>query len=234
MSKKPNQHHDTTSEAKKPCIACGANIPAKASICSVCKSYQASWKNIIQYFSGIAALIALAASLITWLLGNARPLVFPRDDVTIMAASTQTQVVLANRGDRDVFVAHLIFTMPGRNHDWIAPRISINEKLAPGEFLKRSFETGRLDGPGTEFVRGASAEDFEAMIVKAARSDPCHELVFFEKSDQSFAELSQAAGPTLNTFPVGGYLQYWSVGHKEPSYVLVNGFGIVKRCLPKT
>lgn len=211
------------------CVACLQLIPAGATICSVCKSYQRPWKNSLQYFSGIAALVLLIASAFTWLVGNGRAAFWQRDDVSLVSASTLTSAVVANRGDRDVFVSNLIFTMPGRTADWLAPTVAFDEKISPGQFLRREFSKPRLDGG--EFIKGSNQIDFDEMIKKAANGDRCLELTFFERSDYLLAQLMQMSGGSLNTFDVGGYLQYWTVGSLSASYLPIKGVGAVRRCL---
>src|ERR1700693_5462790 len=83
----------------RPCVACGQNIPASASLCSVCRSHQKSWKNHAQYFSGLAALFAVIFASITWLWATARPLVWYRDDVRLVSVNSLDSAVVRNRGD---------------------------------------------------------------------------------------------------------------------------------------
>jgi hypothetical protein len=69
------------------------------------------------------------------------------------------------------------------------------------------------------------------MVKKAANVDRCLELAFFERSDYLLLQATQMAGGSLNTFEVGGYLQYWTVGSPAPSYLPIKGLGAVRRCL---
>jgi hypothetical protein len=210
------------------CLACKQSIPAGATICSVCKSYQAPWKNWLQYFSGIAALLALTASAVAWLFANGRAMVWPRDEIGIISASSLESVAVINRGDRDVFLSNLIMTMPGRSV-WVAPTLEFNEKLSPGQFLQKSFPKPKLDA--ALIVRDVNEKEFEAMIEKALNNDPCYELVFFEKSDYRLDRLRQMSQTkVLNTFNVGGFLQYWTVTSKSPSYLPIEGSGVVFQC----
>lgn len=211
------------------CIACKQQIPEAASVCSVCKSYQANWRNWLQYFSGIAALIALTFSAAAWVYLNAKQIVWYTDNVSIISANTLTSAVVANLGDGEVFVSHMLFTMPGRTSNWSAPRINFNERLPAGQFLKKDYPKPKLDVGA--FVRGLSNEEFEKLIVRGVKSDPCVELVFFERQDATLRELTQMAGSTLNTFAVGGYLQFWGLGKVTPTLVPVTGTGVVRQCL---
>jgi hypothetical protein len=52
-------------------------------------------------------------------------------------------------------------------------------------------------------------------------------LAFFSANDPKLRELEAMAGPTLNTFPVNGYLEYWGRSHKSSAFQPVDGAGIV-------
>jgi len=217
--------HDTPETQE--CIACKQQIPKGASLCPVCKSYQRNWKNHLQYTAGVAALVVLMISASTWLWGNARKLLLYRDDVRVISASTLDSAVVVNRGDGDVFVSHLLFTMPGRSSDWTAPRLIFDEKLAAGQFIRREFP--KLKFEAGEVVRGLSVTEFETQVSRAANGDPCLELVFTIASDALLREMIQIAGPTLNTFPDGGYLEYWGLSGNSPIDVPLKGTGVLFR-----
>ncbi|WP_143278255.1 hypothetical protein [Bradyrhizobium sp. UFLA03-84] len=159
---------------------------------------------------------------------------WPRENVAIVEANTLKAAVFVNRGDRDVFISHLLFVMPGRdNKSWSAPQLPVNERLAPGAFLKKDWTISKLDAG--EFIKGASPREFEAAIDRATNHDPCYELVFFGKSDFILRTLMQISTEQLNTFPVEGDLEYWAAdGSTTPRHVHVEGNGLVRRCLSKT
>jgi hypothetical protein len=127
-------------------------------------------------------------------------------------------------------VSHLLWTMPGRSSNWLAPRLTFEEKLSPGQFLRKEFPPPRIGG-NSEFVRGLATADFENLVARAANGDPCLELVFFVAPDPMLYELRQMAGPTLNTFQMGGYLEYWGLRRDAPVEVPVTGTGVVHRDL---
>ncbi len=217
-----------TDEAKKPCVACRSEISAGASLCPVCKSYQETWKNHLQYMAGVATLIVLTVSASFWLYERIHAAYSYHENVSVVACSTMTRTaVVVNRGERNVFVSHLQLWMPGRTKDWLAPNLEINQSLAPGEFFKGEFSAPRFDAG--EIVRGLNSADFEKLVSKAANNDPCFELEFFASFDTHYLDLVQAAGSTLNTFEVAGYLEYWGVRTDLPSRVVLTGKGVVRR-----
>jgi hypothetical protein len=146
----------------------------------------------------------------------------------LISANTLGSAVAVNRGDGEVFVSHLLLWMPGRSSDWQTSELTFEERLPVGQFLRREFPRPRIRGLA-ENVRGLAAADFEKLLVRAADGDPCLDLFFFVASDPRLRELRQMAGPTLNTFQVGGYLEYWGLKHDAPVDVPVTGTGVVRR-----
>jgi hypothetical protein len=175
-------------------------------------------------------MIALIISAVFWLVGNGRVLLgFPRDDVRLIVANTPGSAVVANRGDREVFVSHLLLTMPGRSADWQARRLIFEERLPVGQFLRREFPKARLQEQA-EFVRGLNAADFEKLVSRAANGDPCFETALFLDRDSLLRELNQMSRSTpLNTFEVGGYLEYWQLSGDAPVDLPIKGTGVVRR-----
>ena len=222
-------HRSTSAQTvdNKKCSVCKHDIPPTASLCSICRSYQQRWKNELQYYSGIAALLVLFLSASSWLIGRASAY-FQRDDIRVISCNTLGAAVIANRGKAEVFISNLLLWMPGRKSDWEAPTLDINEGLPSGQFLKRQFPASRLQGPAF-FVRGVDSVSFEKLISRAAKDDPCFELAFFESSDHSLRELKQMAGPTLNTFDVAGYLEYFGTHSDTAKYLSLSGTGVVRQ-----
>jgi hypothetical protein len=214
----------------KPCVACGQNIPASASLCSVCRSYQKSWKNHAQYFSSLAALFAVIFASITWLWATARPLIWYRDDVRLVSVNSLDSAVVRNRSDGEIFLSHLLVTMHGRSGIWRAWGLEFGEHVSPGQFIRKEFPKPKIDGG--DFVRGMKDAEFEVLVSEAANGAPCTELVFFGAADSFLRDLRVMAGPTLNTFPVSGYLAYWALNRDSPTELPITGVGVVRRCSP--
>jgi len=217
-----------SSRDEKLCVACRSPIPKGAGVCAACKSYQHRWKNHLEYGARVATLIVLIISAGVWLTGRAREAMFYRDDVRLISANSLRSAVVENRGDGPVFVSHLILTMPGRSYDWEAKRLDFEEVVEAGRFFRRDSPPARLQ-VRTEFLRGLDPAVFDDFVRRAANGDSCLELTFFEDSDGFLREMRQMAGPTLNTFPVGGYLEYRGRSERAPIQVPIRGAGVVRR-----
>ena len=225
-----HQHEPQPKQAMKACVECKSQIRADASLCSVCKSHQRDWQNWLQYFAGVATLITLSVSASFWLYQKIRSTYFYRENVGVVACNTLLRtVVIANRGDRDVFVTRLQLWMPGRTSDWQSPYLEINQSVAPGQFLKAEFPKTKLENG--EVVRGLSQAEFDALVRKAANYDPCLELDFFAGDDTHVGDIVLMAGPTLNQFRVQGNLEYVGARQNIPVKIPLGGIGIVRRDL---
>lgn len=179
----------------------------------------------------MAALLLVIATASTWLVGNARSYLWYRDDVRVIEANTHTGAVVWNRSDGDVFLSHLVLYMTGRTQSWIAPTITFQEKISSGQFLRKEFAKVAGKKDGLVVVKGASPAEFEADIVRAVNGDACYDLGFLENSDSEAQVLKKIVGPTLNTFPVNGYLQYWSMNRDNPIYLPLLGYGVALKCI---
>ncbi len=216
-------------QSKHLCVACKQEIHPNAAICPTCKSHQRRWKNDLQYIAGIATLFVLILSGSAWLVQRIHQTFFSREDVRVVGCNTLGSAIIVNRGDTEVFVTHLLLWMPGRHADWKAPDLPIMQSLPPGKFLKQEFSFSRIKGNAT-FARGLSADEFQNQIVKAANDDPCYELAFYDSNDTYLPVLLKmgSGGPSLNTFEVAGYLEYWGKRGDSPERLPLSGVGFVR------
>ena len=116
--------------------------------------------------------------------------------------------VVANFGDGEVYVSHLLLTMPGRDRDWQARRFIFEERLPAGQFMRR--EALKIEQVNGIFVRGLKGEEFEDLVRKAANNDSCFTLVFFHLPTRPFANFDKWPGQHLtfskseDTWNIGG------------------------------
>ena len=234
-----NQRH-STSEIKATeqpthesclCVACKNSIPTDASLCPVCKSHQANWKNQLQYFAGLAVLIVLIFSGSSWLYLEARKAIkaiWYYDEVRVISCNTLRSAVVLNRGDGDVFLSHMLLYMPGRSSAWAAKRLDFEEVLPKDKFMRREFPPAKISD-NAEWIRNLDPVKFQNLIEIASNGNSCFEFVFFELSDSFLSELRQMAGAGLNTFEVAGYLEYRGQKSDAATRVSITGVGVLRR-----
>jgi hypothetical protein len=197
-------------------------------LCSHCKSYQHVLKNHLQYGAGIATLIVLVITACSWIYLNVlKPLSF-HDDVRLISSNSLRSAVVANRGDVEVFVSHMLLYMSGRPSSWQAKRLDFEEVLLPGRILSRDFPPASITS-SSEFVRGLNSGDFEKLLVRASNGDSCFGVAFFDANDSFLRDLKKMAGERLNTFEIAGYLEYRGLRADEPMAVPITGDGVLRR-----
>lgn len=78
-------------------------------------------------------------------------------------------------------------------------------------------------------VRGASADEFEMLLVRAADDSTCFLHEMYSDGDINGFETKHMAGDALNTYPVNGYIEYQMVGETKSHLASFNGFGVLWR-----
>ncbi len=214
-------------EPPQRCVACKQEILAGAAVCPVCKSHQRRWKNHLQYFAGIVTLAALTATATTWLVGRVYAAFFAHEDIHIVECNSLESAVIVNRGHAEVFLSHMLLRMTGQRPEWTAQQLEINEKLPPGQFLKREFYPARIKGKSI-FVRSLNDDQFQKLIARAAAEDPCVEAAYYGEGDSGLQELLSMAGRPPNTFGVVGYLEYWGYRGTAPMRLPITGTGVLR------
>ncbi len=91
----------------KRCIACRSPLEIDATICPVCKSQQAAWRNTATFFAGLVGLLALLASAATYVVTSVaefRKEVSWKDDIAVVHFASNGNTLIANIGSGEVFV----------------------------------------------------------------------------------------------------------------------------------
>jgi hypothetical protein len=197
-------------DKQKPCLECGSPIADTARVCPVCKSFQQRWKSGFQFYSSNIALLTAIVSVLLW-TGAQTPKwwtgFFPKTSVITTACNSADGAVLYNAGDVPVFISHVMLFSKG--HEWSGQGQPVDNILEPGKFLKVSSPAKTFDGL---WVRRASPDQLAKLINSATALSDCAHIIIFAKNDPLFREVSENAGPTLNTLEAGGYIEYFSAG----------------------
>ncbi|MBV9656195.1 MAG: hypothetical protein JOZ42_16700 [Acetobacteraceae bacterium] len=149
----PPQVHNTLR-----CIACRAEIDAEARLCPVCKSYQRNWKNVLPYFGSAAGLIAIVASALTFISGNAYnwfKAATWKDDVAIAYFEYPGQSGFINTGDGAVVLASMVVQL---DHDRVI-NIPMHEQIEAGKFAVVSTQPLYAQADGIDRANWAKNAD---------------------------------------------------------------------------
>src|SRR5262245_51198612 len=166
------------------CTSCASPIPQGARLCPVCKTFQRTWQRRFQFWASVTALVVAGGAFLSWgisLLPQSRRALFPREQVRVVSYNSLQSVVLANDGDREVFLSHILLYMTGRPQ-WQAKRVPLERGLAPGQFLRQEVPE-RSPFDSGEFVRGVPPEQWDAVVSRALQDEQCYQVVFFVAGD---------------------------------------------------
>lgn len=132
--------------ATKPCRYCASEIPSKAVLCHVCKSYQATWRNNLLFAAGAAGFITLIAGALSFTvhqIAETYKQVLWRDKINVLELSTgpspHLRVVLSNGGDGPVFASQVVVYWRSGSYRYPIDRtvglnsIEIVDNLQPGD-----------------------------------------------------------------------------------------------------
>ncbi len=174
----------------------------------------------MQFISSIAAFFAVTLSVLAWTISiwpRVRAVVAPRDRPVILSCNSYNGAVVANTGDRELFLSHILMQMTGREY-WTTEKFTFKATLAPGGTLQSSipFERARISAPDDRYVwvRGVSAPEWSLLLERAVSDRACFRLAFFAREDPLWTETQTDAGPSLNIVPAMGYLEYRALDGK--------------------
>jgi predicted nucleic acid-binding Zn ribbon protein len=121
----------------KACIYCGSEIPALATICSVCKYHQRRWRNNLIFVGGLGRLLTLIISALTFTVDRATQtytnLVW-KDRINVIDLrwiDRSPHIVLANNGDGPIFVSDVLLI----THQGARSISRINKLIASNEII---------------------------------------------------------------------------------------------------
>jgi RNA polymerase subunit RPABC4/transcription elongation factor Spt4 len=142
------------------CIACRAEIDAEARLCPVCKSYQQNWKNLLPYLGSAAGLIAIIASAITFISGNAYDwfkVATWKDDVAIAYFEYPGQSGFINTGDGAIVLSSVFVQFDPQSDRAI--NIPLHQQIEAGKFAVVSTQPLYVQADGIDHATWAKNAD---------------------------------------------------------------------------
>lgn len=206
------------------CIECKLEIPEEANRCHHCGLFQAAWKNELSYVARIAGIFVIAASLITFTLSSlpeVRKVLFWKTNVEIISFVQDQNITVINRGDGEVFLSHIVFTLQTGGTPSPTTSYIINLLAEPGKIIYQDFykdadrAAKALETLGTTFldVRDLADEDTLNAVVNMALDEmnDCFSIRFSHETDAKFTEVMKAYEGNLLIIPFKAELIYFSV-----------------------
>jgi hypothetical protein len=210
---------DTTTP--KTCVACKEHIPAQASVCSHCGSYQAAWKNHLSYLASIVGIVSLVAGAVTLVITSVpelRKLVAWHDEVQLVTFASNKSISITNTGDGAVYVTHMRLTGQPPVSDAIAVTERIERYLEPGDLatIDRDVVLDNYTVAATADPERADSLLAEATLL-TDNDRPCVKLIFAAPNDPGYRNFSQTLGDEMVTEEADAVVQFYSI--KRQTYV---------------
>lgn len=199
-------------EAKvKHCIACQAEIPLSATVCSNCSTHQNKLYNIFQSLGASVGVISAILAFASYVISSApavRQALWWVDDVNVLAYSDEN-VVIGNNGDGEVFVSHIFIEAEAGGLTTIR---MINKSLEVGEILTVEIF------PVTEMftvvsgVTDSAWENYLDLAIQETDSAAgnCIGMYFYSESDPVLRLYSNALGDDLRKVNATATIYYFS------------------------
>lgn len=192
----------------KKCIASRTAIDDDATICTTCNTHQTKWHSWLPYASGVAAVLALIGSLLTYITATSID-IFSKlawnDDIQIISlryGEGSRHVTVLNTGDGPVYLSHLsikskIPTLAVRTQSFGAP---IDKVVPAHEFYTYDVTEDESRRERTEaIVSRVTDEQWNAML-ENYEQDKCINLTYYAENDPAFIHWKSFLGDALRTF----------------------------------
>ena len=175
------------------------------------------------------ALWVAAASLLVWAISQwptVRIVLWPRDDVQVVAANPMKGAVVVNFGDYEVFVAHinLFMTRKGKAD---AQLFFANMSVAPGKILQVAGPREDFFDSGF-FVQNVKGENWETFLGQVLDDRHCFQILLFAVNDPFFQTIV-AVEPTTNRVAAQGYVEHRNLTAWTKRYTRTpGGSGVIR------
>jgi hypothetical protein len=194
----------------KSCIACQAEIPAKASICSHCSTRQNRLSNNLQGAGTMVGVISAVLAFASYIISSApavRQTLWWTDDVNILAYSDETAVI-GNNGDGEVFVSHILI----ESDQYGSSIQEINKPIEVGDIL--TFDFPFTDDPYLVISDVSDAEWDEYFQNALEGTDTvdgeCIGIFFFSENAPALRLYTNALGDSLKKIDAIATVFYYS------------------------
>jgi hypothetical protein len=131
-----NGHLMSAEGFRSICIACRSPIDRDASVCPVCKSWQARWKNVAAFYAGFATVVTLIVTAIFYIFSTlSREIKTSANSHVLEFAAPLGNQIYTNAGQSDAFLSHVeIYWGYAGNQS-----ITVAEEIKSGQIISRAY-----------------------------------------------------------------------------------------------
>jgi hypothetical protein len=222
------------------CIACKEVIDADAALCSKCKSYQARWKNYLQYAASVVGIFTVLAALIVYIISKSpelKKVLFWSDGLQVISFAYPRDITIFNNGDGKILLLHIGI----RTDNGATRTLLINKSLESGEvmtFELESEERNRL-ARYTVIPRLTPEEWNQKIYAYKSSADPeaCVVYTVLHERDPYYLQYRAFYGEKFQTIGVKASLHFFSLRKRAAMQQFLPVHGLLlqnpdKNCQP--
>lgn len=134
--------------ATKPCISCCSLIPDKARVCSICKSHQQEWRNILVFVGGFASLAAVIGSCAVFIyqgVVDIKKSYSWEDSVKVIYLKFPGEMLLMNSGNGDVVIESVVART--KEDPSVLYSIPVAQELSADKASTIKLQASQIDDP---------------------------------------------------------------------------------------
>jgi hypothetical protein len=188
-----------------PCVMCKTEIPIGAKICGTCNSYQATWRNRLQYIGTMVGVITLIGSMLTYVITSfptIRTTFFYKDKVHVTAFNSRHRIIISNSGDGGVFVSHLDMQSESPLFSSV---LHIHQPIEKGGFLTHKISEPEDHAGDWEAVHFINEQQWKSLVDQSQKewfSPKCYKWIFYTLNDPGFQNMARSMKDHLEVAPL--------------------------------
>ena len=217
------------------CIVCGTKIAKAAGFCAACSHYQKHWKNIVLFWGRLAGLISVIGTATLFGISNlqgAKDALFASYRLVILSLNSDSGMVIANAGNRDVFLSHMAvkYNEPPLH---FSKTMSIDGLVRKKEIATAGFNTSM---GARDYVAKVSDKEWSEILQRAqgaTTGDECFRSQFLLENGREYQQIKEFLKQDLRTFKPQAALYYYAadqINMKEQPILIL---GVVTRSRAK-
>jgi hypothetical protein len=200
------------------CIACKEPIDADATVCSKCKSYQAQWKNYLQYGASIVGILTVIGALIVYTISispDVKRVLFPLYRVEVLSFASHRDVTILNTSNDKIFISHISSrTTQGATHTF-----PINKVLEAGEVITHPAKKETLERLYTyDVVSNVTMDEWNQKVSIYGMTDDletCIPFVILFERDPTYQMWKGYFKNGFRTIAATAAIHFFPIGEKQ-------------------
>ncbi len=227
----------------KYCIECASEISISAKKCYLCGEYQSNFKNATIYLTKIAGVATILSALFVFIFNSLPELkknMIPRDDIEVISFITDSNLVLLNLGNNDIFAKFIETRLLHANGEYSSITIPVQKFVRAGSYLNHKFGISQNTKPNKDEDNWETVGTNEKMFTKRwveivnkaiIQRNKCYKISVRDIDDPQYLQIKshydKDSEVNLMTVNHNALLHYYSFGRKKSYMQKFDVIGIV-------